>query len=239
MTSNESPPANPSKPISFLLRMRIEITAALGAFILRMLHATIRWRVLEPTMSLGLDKRTGPRIIAFWHQQQLVVAPIYTISGIKKGSKGLCALSSRHKDGQISARALEWFGFRTIMGSSSKGGAMAVRSLLEVINEGLDLGITPDGPRGPPHEIKDGIVKLAQLAQVPIYPIAMSVQRRWTFGSWDRMFLPKPFTKGVYVVGRPISVPRRLSDDDFRRVVHTVEEGLRVVNTQVDTYEFA
>jgi lysophospholipid acyltransferase (LPLAT)-like uncharacterized protein len=162
------------------------------------LTSRISWRGLD---ELKAARRIKGRVIfAFWHQRQV----FFTWS-----HRGFPAavLVSRSQDGEMIARTMALFGLRTCRGSSSRGGAAAIRGMLAALQAGLDIGISPDGPKGPAREIKGAILHLAQTTGSPIVPITNSVSRRLEFSkSWDAFQVPLPFSRVVVRHGPPITV---------------------------------
>lgn len=144
-------------------------------------------------------------IYAFWHQRQV----FFTVS--HRGDR-MSMLISRSADGEMIAETIRLCcGVSSIRGSSTRGGSDAVRGMLKALKSGLDLGITPDGPKGPAREIKDGVIYLARKLGVPILPISSAQSHRLVLGSWDRFHLPLPFGRAAVVYGEPIDVG---PDDD-------------------------
>jgi lysophospholipid acyltransferase (LPLAT)-like uncharacterized protein len=219
--------------LSFFAQMRVQVFAALGAALLKGISATVRWEQAELSEPTYKDVEGKAAIITFWHDRQLMMFPGY----FSRRSK-LVALASRHSDGRIIAGILEWLGFRTVAGSSSRGGAVALKQLVGLVREGWDVGITPDGPRGPRHVIKDGVVKLAQLTGAPIIPCSYSTQHRWCFRSWDKIFLPKPFTRGIYLFAPPIFVERNLTEEGMAAAVALVQSEVDRVTRLCEEYEY-
>lgn len=147
-------------------------------------------------------RRDGKRFIyAFWHHQQA----FFTVS--HRGDK-MTVLISKSKDGELIAETIRLCcGVIAVRGSSSRGGSDAVRSLMSALESGFDLGITPDGPKGPAREIKDGVLFLAQKLGVPILPVSSAQSNSLVFAkSWDRFALPMPFGRMAVVYGEPIHV---------------------------------
>lgn len=142
----------------------------------------------------------GPYILAMWHGR-LVMLPM-----MRNGKKPLIALISGHRDGRIISKIGAIFNIRTVTGSSSKGGMRAVRELLRFARDGHCLFVTPDGPRGPRMHVNDGILDIARLTGLPILPATISPQRAVVFRSWDRLFLPLPFSRVVIRWGEPIVI---------------------------------
>lgn len=140
-------------------------------------------------------------IYAFWHQRQV----FFTVS--HRGDP-LSILVSRSTDGEMIAETVRLCcGVASVRGSSSRGASDAVRGLIKALRSGLDLGITPDGPKGPAREIKEGVMYLAQKLGVPILPVTSAQSNRLVFSrSWDQFHLPLPFGRAAVVYGAPISV---------------------------------
>ncbi len=120
----------------------------------------------------------------------------------------MTCLISQSKDGDIISETIRLCcGVVAVRGSSSRGASSAVRSLVTALESGLDIGITPDGPKGPAREVKSGILFLAQKLGVPILPIAAAESNSYVFKkSWDRFTLMMPFGRMFVVYGEPISV---------------------------------
>lgn len=155
-------------------------------------------------------------IVAFWHGQQLMMIEAFrrfnTLVPVKRN---IHVLSSMHSDGQMIGRASRSFGLKTINGSSTRRGGLALLELMRVLERGDDIAITPDGPKGPTGSAKVGIVDLARKTQSLIVPIACAASNGWYANSWDRMCLPKPFSKVTIKIGKAISVDQTMSDDDI------------------------
>ena len=147
----------------------------------------------------------SPRVIyALGHGRMLALAFAYRGRGIR-------ALVSRHRDGEILAHALRSLGYVPLRGSSRRGGAEAAFALLAEARRS-DLAITPDGPRGPSGEVAPGILFVARRTGLPIVPVGLSASSAWRLGTWDRFLLPRPFARVTIRVGEPLwAEPERAS----------------------------
>lgn len=144
-------------------------------------------------------------IYAFWHQRQV----FFTWS--HRGA-GAAVMVSRSKDGELIAETMRLSRIGAVRGSSSRGGAAAARELIEAMKSGLDIGITPDGPKGPAREVKEGVIFLARQLNAPIIPITNALSNKLEIRkAWDRFQLPLPFGRAVVAYGPPIEV--REGDD--------------------------
>ena len=119
--------------------------------------------------------------------------------------------------GELLAQLVERFGFEVVRGSSSRKGVSAMRQLAEVITNGKDVVITPDGPRGPAYELGQGIIFLAQQTGAEVVPINMEYSSCWRVKSWDRFILPKPFSKVRVIFGAPHRVAPTASEPEFEK----------------------
>lgn len=115
-------------------------------------------------------------------------------------------LISEHFDGNLIAKTLSFFKFETIRGSSTRGGAKALIQSIKELKNGYDLGITPDGPKGPSHEVSNGIVVMAQKAKANIVLVEIKPSSFWQLGSWDKFVIPKPFGTINYYISDLIDV---------------------------------
>ena len=149
-------------------------------FIILLLGSTWRVRVY------GWKERGRPSVFAFWHSKILLLYFIFQ-------HRGICILVSKSRDGDIAHRLLRLAGFRTVRGSSSKGGTAGILLLKRHLNMGIDVGITPDGPKGPPGVAKDGVFFLERFGK--LYGLNVKVNKFWKLPTWDGMIIPRPFAR--------------------------------------------
>jgi hypothetical protein len=147
----------------------------LGYGLLRVLRWTMRIEVVNAEAP-GAVWGDGRNVIAaFWHGRQLMMPFAYR-------GKRISVLISRHRDGELIARTVSLFGFHAARGSTTRGGASALKQLVRAARAGDDLGVTPDGPRGPRYQAQLGVVELAKLTQRPIVPLAFGASKKKIFG---------------------------------------------------------
>lgn len=173
----------------------------LAAGLIRLLRATVRLSHHGDAAMRRMEREGGPFIVAFWHRHLLLMPYCY-----RRGR--ISILISRHRDGELIARTMERFGFDTTRGSSTRGGAAALRELLRRVRQGWDLAFTPDGPRGPAGIVKPGVVQVAAMAGVPVQPVALAASRCRRLASWDRFVIPLPGSAVHFVYGEPLRVAR-------------------------------
>jgi lysophospholipid acyltransferase (LPLAT)-like uncharacterized protein len=136
----------------------------------------------------GLYREGRNIILAFWHAQQLMIPIGYR-------GKGSHVLISRHGDGEIIARIIARFGHEAVRGSSTRGGAGALRALIKLGRSGRDVVVTPDGPKGPRHVAKLGVIHLAKATGLPIVPLAFACSKknslRAGIATWSHIRFPE------------------------------------------------
>ena len=162
----------------------------------------------------------GSYIFGFWHQN------IVSSALGHRGRPHIVMISSS-KDGEIATTVANKFGFKTVRGSSTRGGQKALKEMIRLLNSGLPAAITVDGPKGPPKEVKDGIVELAKLKSISIVPLRAIPQKFWFFKkSWDKFRIPYPFTKIIIEYGTPIFVPAGTKRDEFEKIKNCLANEL-------------
>lgn len=161
---------------------------------------TTRLTTVRGELRDGLRAQGRRFIYAFWHQRQVY------LTWTHRGDPA-AVLVSRSKDGEMIAETMRLSRMSSVRGSSTRGGVIAAREMMEVFESGRDLAITPDGPRGPAREVKDGVIFLAQKLGAPILPLAPGLSRKHVFEkAWDRFHVPLPFGRASLVYGEPIEV---------------------------------
>lgn len=186
---------------------------------------TTRQRVLRADIPEKVHAAGERFIYAFWHQRQV----FFTWS---HRDVSAAVLVSKSNDGEMIARTMELSGIDAVRGSSSRGGAAAAREMVEILRSGRDVGITPDGPRGPAREVKEGAVRVAQLAGMPIVPIANALSHRIEVAkAWDRFQVPLPFGRSVVIYGEPVRVA---AGDDLGAKAAELKAALDALTSEAD-----
>jgi lysophospholipid acyltransferase (LPLAT)-like uncharacterized protein len=186
--------------------MKLKLLSFFASLLVRALTSTLRVRHVHPEHI----ENTPQYILAFWHRQLL------PLLGKARWKGPITVMSSQSKDGQFSTATLQRFGIESVSGSSTRGGSAAVRGILRVARAGKSIVFTPDGPRGPAGVSKDGVIFTARASQLPIVPLAAALTKYKQLGSWDRMMIPIPFSKGVVMYGEPMIVPRDGDTEEWR-----------------------
>ena len=201
-------------------RFRTALLAFLTRTMLRVLRLTTRKR-FGPGTSVAIDAIASPEpiILAFWHGDLALLQLAYP-------DRNLCVQISRHGDGEIIARAIAPLGIRAARVSASGGGAAGVRGFMSAFEEGFNLGMAVDGPHGPRHRVKEGVIVLAARTGAAIYPIAASARPGLRASSRDRFAVPLPLARIIYEAAEPIRVDRDAGSEEIAATRTILEKSL-------------
>jgi lysophospholipid acyltransferase (LPLAT)-like uncharacterized protein len=222
-----------SAPGRFTLgqRLILAIVPRLVWALLMIVGRTWRFEVIaEDGVTPAFHGFTPSReIYCFWHQCVLPCAFYFR-------STHATILISQSFDGELITRTLELFGYRTVRGSSSRGGQQGINGLLRVLDEGSPAIFTADGPRGPIYRAKMGPVKLAQLTGAPIGSFHLLPERAWVIGSWDRFLVPMPFTRIAVSWGPWTMVSEEATSEELEPLRDLLDVSLERARERANAY---
>jgi hypothetical protein len=207
-------------PPRFPLRQRIilRIIIAVGyAFI----------RLIGPTLRICVSREDGaqqtvaekPLVLSFWHACIIPATYIFRDAGIR-------VMSSNSYDGEYMGRIIRKFGFVAVKGSSSRNAVRALLGLRRALQQGWAVAFSLDGPRGPRYKVKPGPVSLARSSGVPMSTFHIAVERAWVLNTWDRLMIPKPFSRVLLRFGQLIPIPEDATDTQLDRYQQELQSSL-------------
>ncbi|MDA0839991.1 MAG: lysophospholipid acyltransferase family protein [Planctomycetota bacterium] len=218
--------------MSFKHRLLVSMVPLAATLLLRLLGMTLRIRTVGDSSLLPNREKQGEAVIYVpWHSRLLL--GVYMYRGL-----GINAMSSQSRDGEILARSIEWMGFSATRGSSSRGAVGAMKTLAALLEEGTDIIITPDGPKGPAMKAKMGAIHLAKLSGAKIVSCNWSCSRFKELKSWDRLRIPMPFSKCVMRFSEPVSVPSDCTKEEMQQKLEELQASMdRMVETEREDLE--
>lgn len=187
--------------------------------VLRLLSKTWKYQTLGAEHSEATASEGGGRFMALWHGRMMLSMPI-------GAHRNYHVLVSPSGDGDLSEAMLGRFGYHVLRGSAGRGGARALRAMLELLKSGASLVITPDGPRGPRHSMNPGMAWMSRATGYPIVPCGFVCDRAWRLNSWDAMVIPKPGARVVSVYGEPVRVAREATTLELEATTNLVRERM-------------
>ena len=209
-----------SGPHRFTLRQRIvlRVIITLGYWFIRLVGPTLRVCLSHEE---GGQETVGqrPLVGSFWHAG--IIPATYLFRG-----QGVRVMSSNSYDGEYMGRIIRKFGFVAVKGSSSRNAVRALLGLRRALQEGWTVAFSIDGPRGPRHKVKPGPVALARSSGAPLSMYHTAVESAWVLNTWDRLIIPKPFSRVLMRFGKLIPVPADASDEELERYQQELQESL-------------
>lgn len=210
-------------------RYLVRVIAHLLAWVLRGWFRLVRLRICSEVPGIDPYDDAGDQrfLYCIWHDA--ILGMIFS-----RPHERMAGLVSLHTDGAYIADIMEIFRVRPIRGSSGRRGAGAMREMLAAAQD-WHIAIATDGPRGPRHEVKDGILYLASQSGRPIVPTAFVASRGWRpRGRWTDMLVPLPFATSWIVGSRPIVVPPGLRPDQLGPYREELQRAMDAVHNFAD-----
>jgi lysophospholipid acyltransferase (LPLAT)-like uncharacterized protein len=178
-------------------RIYVGVAGRLGPLLVLLLGATWRAEEIHYERVEAIHESGRPALFAFWHG---VLLPLTYVCRRRR----IQVLTSLHRDGEVISRVIEALGFGAVRGSSSRGSARALVAMMARGAEGLDIAVTPDGPRGPARSVKRGVFYLAEKSGARLVPVGVGASRVRRLSSWDGFMIPLPFSRVSVVYGEPL-----------------------------------
>lgn len=207
------------------------VAAPLVFAILYLVSMTLRLYEEGKHIEQRLVDEGKPYVLTLWHGRLPYLAYYY-----RKTPGRFMPLASPSADGEIVSRVLAMFGYRVVRGSSYKRPAPSLLTLARGLKAGFVPALIADGSRGPLYKLQPGSLMLSKLTGCPALPITVSFSRYWTLATWDRLMIPKPFSKVVVVYGEPVYVARDCGEEEMERKRVEMETSLLSITKVADNY---
>ncbi len=215
--------------MSFLSKIRWRLVGVLGKFVLWKWAKSTRMKVVGEESYRELRKQGKPVIFLVWHGRIFIVPYFFR-------RRGIMPLISPSKDGEIAAQIMSGWGYRIIRGSSSHALIRVWSKMKKELQNGGELIIVPDGPRGPNRRMKLGGLKLAQETGAILVPFTFSTSRKKFLKSWDNFLIFYPFSRVVAMYGEHFAVVPDLKDDELERERLKIERFMIEQDEKADRF---
>jgi lysophospholipid acyltransferase (LPLAT)-like uncharacterized protein len=204
-----------------------KLLAKLLTTLLKIWSKTLRIEIDEKSLRLLKTYDHMPKVCALWHNRLFIASHLF--QKYFQGTK-MYGLISPSRDGAWLSEIYRNIGIHAIRGSTQRGGRNAFLEMVDAIREGHTVTITPDGPRGPRYFAKPGIAMLAQETRAPILLAGIKMYRAWRLNSWDRFYLPKPFSH-ISVTLRVI-LPEHYAQSSIEQLQESIQNVLCQINAK-------
>lgn len=206
----------------YSLRQRFVIRAADFAFyvLIKLIGATLRFEIVGEENLRAVEQSEKVPIYATWHNR--IFSSVYFLR-----DRRIVVLTSQSFDGEYIARFIQRFGFGAVRGSSTRGGVGGLVQMIRLMRErDLPMCFTVDGPKGERYVAKDGAISLAKKTENPVLPFLIEAEKFWTINSWDKLQIPKPFSRARVFFAAPISVEKGASQIEIENKRRELQEKL-------------
>lgn len=210
--------------------IKAKILPPLVALILRSIRGSLRIRHVANEEIDRFNAEGTNYILAFWHSDNLYAV----FSRVRMPA---VPVISHHRDGEMMVSLMRRFGITDFArGSSTRGGANALRELIRWAKKGVNLAIAPDGPKGPVYEVKDGVIAAARMSGIPIIPFRFHPERCIDFArSWDHSRLPLPFSRAIYIYGPALRVDRNAGPEELESARMQLQNTMNEIRQRAAT----
>jgi lysophospholipid acyltransferase (LPLAT)-like uncharacterized protein len=188
----------------FLIRLLDRIFYVLIGLIGR----TVRFEIAGAENLKKIEGDGRIPIYAFWHNRIFLATYYFR-------NRGIVVITSQSFDGEYIARFIQRFGYGAVRGSSTRGGVGALVEMIRLMKQNLPMGFTVDGPKGARYAAKTGAILLAKKTGNPVLPFVVEAEKFWTINSWDKLQIPKPFTRAKVFIAEPINVPAESAEAEI------------------------
>ncbi len=194
---------------SFKERLLIRLLGFVFYVFTNLIGKTVRfqiegWEILEK-----IEREGKIPILAFWHNRIFMATYYFRF-------RGIIVMSSQSFDSEYVARFIQRFGFGIVKGSSTRGGVGGLIEMIRLMKKGFPTGFSVDGPKGPVYRAKTGTLLLAKKTGNPVLPFSVEAENYWTIKSWDKLQIPKPFTRSKIFIAEPIDVSKNADDSEMK-----------------------
>ena len=206
-----------------------EIIGTIAYCYLKFVGLTTRWEVHGVKETYEALDKYGAMVVIGWHGRTLEMPYFWN------KSRKLNALVSPHRDGRLIVSILRKFGIGNIDGSSNKDSAKAAVNLMKNLQQGNSIAIIPDGPRGPSMCLGMSPIFYAWKSGKPIMGITYSIKgAKVVRKSWDDMLVPFPFNTGIYVITKPMIIPKETTEEELEKYRLKLETELNEITWEID-----
>lgn len=192
---------------TFKQRVSIRVADLVFYLLIAVIGKTLKFEVEDGELLEEVERCGRVPILTFWHDR--IFSSTYYFR-----NRRIVVMTSQSFDGEYIARFIQRFGYGAARGSSTRGGIGALIEMIRLVKAGAPCAFTVDGPKGPRYEAKVGPCLLSKKSGAPVLPFVIETSGYWTVNSWDKLQIPKPFSRARVFFSRPIEVNEDADEDE-------------------------
>ncbi len=202
----------------------------LGASLIRGWMGTLEYQATfyDPSVDPIHPEFRGPVIFLQWHEY-------LPMTFYLRGNCNIAMLLSLHQDGELLSQAARHMGYETVRGSSTRGGVAALRTIFRA-ERAINIAMTPDGPKGPRRKFAQGAIYLSSRLGIPLLAMGMGYDRAWRLNTWDRLAIPKPYSRARLIASPLIQIPPDLDRDGIEHHRQRLERLLNDLTEEAEAW---
>ncbi|HEX8369321.1 MAG TPA: lysophospholipid acyltransferase family protein [Pyrinomonadaceae bacterium] len=204
---------------SFKQRWLIRLADFAFYCLINLIGKTVRFETEGWENFEAIERAGRLPIYTFWHNRIFLGTYFFR-------RRGIVVITSQSLDGEYIARFIQRFGYGAVRGSSTRGGVAALVEMIRLMREGLPMGFTIDGPKGPKYVAKIGACLLAKKTGNPLMPFTVEAEKFWHLKSWDNLQIPKPFSRARLIIADPVYVPKDANDEVLENKRRELQKSL-------------
>jgi hypothetical protein len=204
---------------SFKQRWLIRLADFAFYCLINLIGKTVRFETEAWENFEAIERAGRLPIYTFWHNRIFLGTYFFR-------RRGIVVITSQSLDGEYIARFIQRFGYGAVRGSSTRGGVAALVEMIRLMREGLPMGFTIDGPKGPKYVAKIGACLLAKKTGNPLMPFTVEAEKFWHLKSWDNLQIPKPFSRARLIIADPVYVPKDANDEVLENKRRELQKSL-------------
>ena len=206
-----------------------KLAVLVAPFLYKLWAFTLRYEEIGRETIDRFSAERKVMVICLWHGE------IFTMWHVKRRLR-LTAVISQSKDGEMLTRIITRLGYKVVRGSSSRGGAAALRGIVRVMKRDAENPcVTMDGPRGPAKEVKDGVIFMAHFGKGLLVPTRVQAKNAVRLKSWDSHLVPLPFSRVRVIFGEPYAIESGKLDEE---TITRERVRLKQKMDELDSYAF-
>lgn len=159
-------------------------------------------------------------ILMLWHNRLMILPEIVLFNAPQYIYR---AVISNSRDGELLTILTHSYKIGRVLRVPHNAKYKALSQMIKQLQQGGEVVvITPDGPRGPRYKLKQGLAVAGKESGAEIVPFSWSASSFWQLRTWDKLMIPKPFSRIEVRFGESIL----LGENELKSDLELLEKSL-------------